>query len=146
MTQPALYREWEELAVFAEGILIGREEGFPGLVRVGKMTHEDADLGIAVARALAEIWRAAFECRIPDPEKIGTVDDTDICLDLIVATQRIERLIARLPGSPLYRRQHARLEALFWWHRKHTQGPIWCVRITHEFRRLNAAIAARKAA
>lgn len=140
----ALYQAWEELAVFAEGLRAGRAEGYPGLVRVGKMTPAEADHGIAVMTALAEIWRAAFECRLPDPDKIGLIDDTDISIDLLTALERIDRQIARIPDSPVLHRQKARLEAMLYWHRRHTQGPIWCVRITLAWRALRDADDARK--
>lgn len=129
----------QELAVFAEGLLITREEGYAKFVEIGKMTQAEADHGIAVGCALAEIWRAAFECRIPEPEKIGTIDDHDIIMDMIVAHDRVTRSLARTPNSPTQRRQQERIEAILYWHRRHEQGPITCVRMTLEIRRQIAA-------
>lgn len=141
--RPLLYREWDDLARFAVAVLRGRREGFPNLIIEGKITREEADHGIAVAVALAEIWRAAVECRLPDPDKVAAIDDTDICLDLIAALDRTNRLIFRQPGNSLHLRQKDRLEALIWWHRERRQGPISCVRGTHELRRQTAAQSPR---
>lgn len=136
---------WDELATFTEGLRLGRVEGYPGLVEVKKMTQEEADHGIAVATALAEIWRAALACRLPDPELVGDIDDTDIVLDLLVALDRIRRTLSKIPASTTAARQKERIEALIEWHRGFTQGPIWCVRITLAFRALRET-AERKAA
>lgn len=140
-----IHQSWEELAVFAEGLRNGRIDGYPGLVRVGKMSQNEADRGIAVMTAIAEIWRAAFECRLPDPALVGDVDDTDIQMDLMVALDRVRAGLARTPGCAVTARQAERLAAMIEWHRRHSQGPIWCVRITLEFRRLNAERLAKAA-
>ena len=128
------------LARFTADLLDARRQRFPAIVRAGRMTRAEADRGILIAAVLAEIWSAAADTRIPDPERIGRVTRREIVCDLLLARDAINRTLAshacaKQPCDALTRYRD-QLNTLLDWHCRFVDGPLLGVRATLQLRRL----------
>lgn len=155
MTTPLAHR-WDCLANVASALHKGRAAGYPKLVEAGKLTKADADRRIAVMAAVAEIFHAAYACRLPDPALLTLpvcpeegsseaespsrrVDRCDIVEELLRARDVSTRRAAADPDNPAIAYQLACIDAMIDWHMRFVDGPIFCVRITLQLRAANAA-------
>lgn len=125
---------WDCYASVAAALLKGREDGYPRLVEAGKLEQAEADRRIAIIRACAEIWRAAWACTLPDPFIAHGVDRCDIVAELDRARQVTARTLAREPGNGAAQYQLDCLGGMIAWHTRFTDGPLFLVRITLQMR------------
>jgi hypothetical protein len=141
--------DWGNLAFVARTLHDGRVNGYPALVTAGKLDKAEADRRIAIMRAAAEIWRAAWECRLPDRAIVAPkgqeIDRCDVVGELLRARAVTSRHIERFPADGKAMEQRDSIDALIDWHRRFVDGPIFCVRITLQIRAIGASTE-RKAA
>lgn len=133
--------KWDCYAGTAAALHKGRVTGYPRLVEAGRLTQLEADRRIAVMAAIAEIWRAAWHCRLPDPaivvllsEGPHAIDRCAIVDELRHARQVTAARLARDPGNGAAQYQLECLDEMIDWHLRFTDGPLFCVRITLQLR------------
>ncbi|MHA3791488.1 hypothetical protein [Sphingomonas sp. YL-JM2C] len=137
---------WDRYAAVAAALHKGRVEGYPRLVEGGRLDPDEADRRIAIMAAAAEIWRAAWNCTLPDPMIVGTFDRCDIIGELADARASTARRLAADPSNGGAAYQVECLDEMIAWHRRWTDGPLFCVRLTLQIRAGIADRTARRAA
>lgn len=130
--------KWDRYAAVAAALLKGREEGYPRLVEAGRIDQDEADRRIAIMAAAAEIWRAAWACTLPDPFVTGPYDRCDIIGELAEARAQTAKRLAADPANGGAAYQVQCLDEMIEWHRRFTDGPLFCVRLTLQLRAAGA--------
>lgn len=144
-SSPPHQHDWDLYAGVADAILKGRAEGYGKLVDEKRLTQAEADRRIAIMRACAEIWHAAWECRRPDPAILGNFDRCDIIAELDRAREITAKRLARDPNNGGARYQVEQIDAMIRWHTRRFDA-TWCVSVTLAWREQVAAEQQRKAA
>ncbi|MES2494603.1 MAG: hypothetical protein V4618_00685 [Pseudomonadota bacterium] len=134
MSDTVYEHKWDRYAAVSAALLKGRIAGYPRLVEAGTLDQDEADRRIAVMAAAAEIWRAAWACTLPDPMIVGSFDRCDIIGELDAARQVTAKRLAADPSNGGAAYQLQCLDEMIDWHRRWTDGPLFCVRLTLQLR------------
>jgi hypothetical protein len=111
--------DWEECARFAGDLLDQRRQLYPAVIERGKMTADQAERGLRVMGAIADLWqRIAAGDDIPAP--IDCAADLGASLaemqaEIAGSRDRLRQLAAR-PGADGGARRDAELGEALWWH------------------------------
>lgn len=116
MKRPQYADDFEGLATVAAHLLAERVAKYPVAVAANKLSQADADAGIRVMRAVAELWRAQVD-RTPEPDRCpccggaGYREQRDT---LIAAKARRAQIAAKDPGNARKADYAAAVDALLW--------------------------------
>lgn len=113
------------IASFASATATARAQSAPQRVDSGRMTRQQAIDGVRIAAALAELWQAAAERRMPtDPELLlcetgGMAGATfrELREEAAKLARTRAECAARQPDNDRLAKQTALAEALAWHHR-----------------------------
>ncbi|MCU6454326.1 hypothetical protein LPN01_09565 [Sphingomonas sp. A2-49] len=131
-------------------LLRAREDAYPAAITAGKITAEDADRGLHLARCIAEQWRWVFDKGQPACPAFDERTDRfgafnfEMAAELGRAADR-QRVIAARKPSDAGAEELAELYGALAWHQRTHAGAAWIVHIVDVERSAAAKALARAA-
>ncbi len=117
-----------DLADHAAWMLRQRTQHYAARVAAGQMDQADADRGILVMGEIARLWRHAADRMLP--AQPFAVDRPAMVEALAAALDGARALAFKNPLDPILADRRDSLDAMLWWMRRFTNGPLHMTELT----------------